>query len=182
MAFLWGSIALVTGYSGYQSSNALLEIISGISFLLIIVAVITITKNNNAAQVFPLLLACSLLVLAWFADSFFWFIILFDLFATAALLFTFRLMPTVNNFILHAQDGSTLMEIKKLEFKDGDLIIKGKMMGTMPTVAQMRPEEVWKALSMMPFSVLLGLPAYLFKAWKTKGISVKPAQTKKYGY
>jgi len=175
------SLALLSGYQGFQSSVAIYWIISGTSLLLAICAFTITTYDSKAVHWIAILLALSLLVQPWFVEYLRGFIFVVGMFAVMFLLFTLRLMPTVKNFILHAQDGATLMEVKKLEFKDGNLIVKGKMMGTMPTVAQMRPEEIWKAISMLPLVVLLSFPAFLFKAWKSKGDQpVKKTNTVEY--
>lgn len=163
------SLMLLSGYQGYRSSFAIYWIISGSSLLLSTCTFTLTAYNSKTVHWITILLALSLIVQPWFVEYLRWLTFIVGLVAAVFLMFTIRLMPTVKNFILHAQDGATLMEIKKLEFKDGNLIVKGKMMGTMPTVAQMRPEEIWKALSMMPLGVLLGFPAYLYKAWKSKG-------------
>ena len=89
-----------------------------------------------------------------------------------------RLRHKAKNFVLNAQDGSVLMEIRRVEFKGSDLLIRGKMMGTMPTVASMRPEEVWKALTMVPFKVIIYLPVRLFRAWRSAG---KPPKAQQHG-
>lgn len=175
-------LILFSGYQGNETSKLVYWIISGTSLLLTICAMILASLNVKSLHWISILLAFIIIVLSWFVDEFCWFTFIIGAFSLMVLVSTIRLMPIVKNFILHAQDGSILMEIKRVEFKGDNLIIRGKMMGTMPTVAEMRPEEIWKALSMIPLGVLLGFPGYLLKAWRSKGISSKQTKAPKFGY
>jgi hypothetical protein len=176
---------LLTLFSGYQANETFIFsywIISGTSLLMTTCAMVLSGKNIKFLHWVSILLAITLIVLSWFVVELCLLTFIIGLFSLIVLISSIRLLPTVENFILHAQDGSILMEIKKVEFKKDNLIVRGKMMGTMPTVAEMRPEEIWKAFSLIPLGVLLGFPAYLFKAWKTKGISKKQTNAPKFGY
>jgi len=46
------------------------------------------------------------------------------------------------------------------------LVVRGKMMGTMPTTAHMHPDEIWKALTMMSLNVILRFPRLIYLGWK----------------
>ena len=59
---------------------------------------------------------------------------------------------------LYAPDKSVLMEVSKIERKGDDLVLKGKVFGTMPMTAVLTPEEAKKG------SKLLGLPLLAFIA------------------
>lgn len=163
-------LCLMAVFEGYHTSLIVPWVISLTGFLTALFAGITSRYSNKGLHWATIVLAISLCGQAILVNNnLFWITLIVGIVSLLLLLFTLRLKSDTKNFILHAQDGSTLMEIRKLEFKDENLIIRGKMMGTMPTVARMQPEEVWKAISLIPPKVLLGFPAYLFKAWKTGG-------------
>ena len=67
---------------------------------------------------------------------------------------------------VYSQDNSELMEINSLE-RDGNLlVIKGKVFGTMPMTAKLRPEEARKGLRLLNFKLVLFLLTFLFRKGK----------------
>lgn len=182
IVILVGLLAIMAGLEAYHTSSIVPWAITISSFLIAILAGITSWRNNKELHWVTIVLTISLLGQAMFVHNYlFGITFIVGIVSLVLLFFTVRLRSDTKNFILHAQDGSTLMEIRKLEFKEENLVIRGKMMGTMPTVAKMQPEEVWKAISIMPAEVLLKFPAYLFKAWKTGGKSSNtPTKTQFY--
>lgn len=67
---------------------------------------------------------------------------------------------------VYAQDNSELMEISALE-RDGNLlVIKGKVFGTMPMTAKLRPQEARKGLRLLNFKLVLFLLTFLFRSGK----------------
>ena len=81
------------------------------------------------------------------------------------------------SFSLLSTDGLTLMEVTKVEFREDDLALKGKMMGTMPTTAVMTPEEAAKAIRLIPAELLKGVPRFLAAVHGLKWPLLPPAQT-----
>lgn len=67
---------------------------------------------------------------------------------------------------LYAPDNSVLMEISALERKGNELIVKGKVFGSMPMVAKLKPEEARKGLKMIGFKLALFLLTFLFRSTK----------------
>ena len=65
---------------------------------------------------------------------------------------------------LYAPDNSVLMEISALERKGNDLIVKGKVFGSMPMTAKLRPEEARKGLKLLGFKLTLFLLTFLFRS------------------
>ena len=63
---------------------------------------------------------------------------------------------------LYGPDNSVLMEISALERKGNELILKGKVFGSMPMVAKLPPEEARKGLKMIGFKLALFLLTFLF--------------------
>ncbi|GLJ00685.1 hypothetical protein [Sphingobium sp. BS19] len=64
---------------------------------------------------------------------------------------------------IYAPDKSNLMEISTLEAKDGNLVIKGKIMGSMPMTAVVRPEEARNVISLLNWKLALFLLSFLFR-------------------
>jgi hypothetical protein len=70
---------------------------------------------------------------------------------------------------LYAPDNSVLMEISALERKGNNLVVKGKVFGSMPMTALLRPEEARKGLKLMGFKLALFLLTFLFRSSKKPG-------------
>ena len=68
---------------------------------------------------------------------------------------------------LYGTDKKELMTVNKIEALDGVVVIKGKVFGTMPIVAVLRPEEARAALQMVSWKVAWTMFAMLFKRTKT---------------
>ena len=67
---------------------------------------------------------------------------------------------------VYSQDNTELMEIHSLE-RDGNLlVIKGKVFGTMPMTARLRPEEARKGLRLLNFKLAWFLITFLFRNGK----------------
>jgi len=64
---------------------------------------------------------------------------------------------------LYAQDKSVLLEISAIERKGNDLVLKGKVFGSMPMTAHLRPEEARKGLKLVGFKLGLFLLTFLFR-------------------
>ncbi len=174
---LW--ITVVSGIESFQTSSTATLLATGTGFFLVLLHGTLLLFNRKWMCQFVLFLGCCLVVLAWFVSvSLRWQLLTAGGLLTIVTFIAIRLLSVSQSFILHAQDGSTLMEIKKLEFKGTNLIIRGKMMGTMPTVAHMRPEEVWKAFSLISLHVFLRFPVLLFRAWMSAGKPGKSSNRK----
>ncbi len=55
---------------------------------------------------------------------------------------------------LMSQDDTVLMEIENLERQGNDLVIKGKVFGTMPIAAKLSPSECRNAFKMLGLRLL----------------------------
>ena len=64
---------------------------------------------------------------------------------------------------LYAQDKSVLLEISAIERKGNDLVLKGKVFGSMPMTAHLRPEEARKGLKLVGFKLGMFLLTFLFR-------------------
>jgi hypothetical protein len=67
---------------------------------------------------------------------------------------------------MFTREGLEMMEVKSIEREGERLIIKGKVMGSMPTTLCVRPEDVWAAWRLMPWSVIFRLPLMLLKGFR----------------
>ena len=62
---------------------------------------------------------------------------------------------------IYGADGKEMMTVTSIERVDSDLVIKGKLFGTMPVTARLKPAEARKALGLLrprTFLFLLSLP------------------------
>ena len=64
---------------------------------------------------------------------------------------------------LYSVDNSKLMEIDKLERSGKELLIKGRVFGTMPMTARLSPSEARKGLKLLNFRLALFLLTFLLR-------------------
>lgn len=66
---------------------------------------------------------------------------------------------------MFTKDGIEMMDVQSIS-RDGDnLVMKGKMMGSMYAAIYLRPEDVWQALRLLSFSTFMRLPVMLAKGF-----------------
>lgn len=65
--------------------------------------------------------------------------------------------------ILYAQDDTALMEIQAVERSGPDLLIKGKVFGTMPITARLTPQQARQGLKLMSLRTVLFLLTLPFR-------------------
>ena len=63
---------------------------------------------------------------------------------------------------LHTPDGNELMEELRLEREGDQLVVRGTIMGTMPTKAVIRPENLRAAFALLSPRLLFDLLRLLF--------------------
>jgi len=61
-----------------------------------------------------------------------------------------------------------LMSVRAIERDGDDLVVKGKIFGTMPMTARLRPEEARAALKLLNFRTILFLVTFLFRPARKK--------------
>jgi hypothetical protein len=64
---------------------------------------------------------------------------------------------------IFGHDDSELIEIHSLEREDGTLLMKGKVFGSMPMTAKLKPEEARSALKLLNFKLAIFLLTFLFR-------------------
>ncbi len=63
---------------------------------------------------------------------------------------------------VHTPEGNELMEVLKVQ-REGDLlVVRGVIMGTMPTRAVLRPEELRASFKLISWSLIVGVVGLLF--------------------
>ena len=62
---------------------------------------------------------------------------------------------------LYTPDGNELMEVQRLEREGNVLVVRGTIMGTMPTRAVIRPGQLRAALSLLRPRLILQIIALL---------------------
>ena len=64
---------------------------------------------------------------------------------------------------IYAADKSELMQVSKIERKGNDLVLKGKVFGTMPMSATLTPEQARAAFKLLSFKLVLFLITLPFR-------------------
>jgi len=64
---------------------------------------------------------------------------------------------------LYGSDNKELMSVASLSRDGNNLVIKGKIFGTMPLTAKLKPQEARAALKMMDFKTILFLVTLIFR-------------------
>jgi hypothetical protein len=64
--------------------------------------------------------------------------------------------------------GKELMTVRKLDFEDGQLVIRGKIFGAMPMVAKLTPEEARAGLKLLGWRQMLKLLPFILS--RSKGV------------
>ena len=64
---------------------------------------------------------------------------------------------------LHTPEGRELMEVQRVAREGNQLVVRGLIMGTMPTRAVIRPEQIRAAFGLLSWGLLWGVIALLFK-------------------
>jgi len=68
---------------------------------------------------------------------------------------------------LYGSDNKELMSVTSLARDGNNLVIKGKIFGTMPLTAKLKPEEARAALKLMDFKTILFLLTIIFRRSKS---------------
>jgi hypothetical protein len=64
---------------------------------------------------------------------------------------------------LYSADKSELMQVNAIERDGSDLLIKGKVFGTMPMTARLTPTQARKGLKLMRLRIFFFLVSMLFR-------------------
>jgi hypothetical protein len=64
---------------------------------------------------------------------------------------------------LRSKDGTEMMDVASLRRVGDVLVVKGKIMRSMPATIHLRPEDLWQAFSLFSWHLLLWLPWLMLK-------------------
>lgn len=64
---------------------------------------------------------------------------------------------------IRGQDNSELMQITAIERQGSELVMKGKVFGSMPMAAKVSPQEARNALKLLNFRLVFFLLTFLFR-------------------
>ncbi|PKO28191.1 MAG: hypothetical protein CVU24_04480 [Betaproteobacteria bacterium HGW-Betaproteobacteria-18] len=67
---------------------------------------------------------------------------------------------------MFSKDGIEMMEVKSIQQDGSNLLMKGKIMGSMATSIVIKPEDCWQALKLIGWKLLLRMPAILFQGYR----------------
>lgn len=65
--------------------------------------------------------------------------------------------------ILYSPDNTALMEVQSIERSGNELVIRGKVFGTMPITARLTPEQARKGLKLLRPRLALFVLSMLFR-------------------
>ena len=77
---------------------------------------------------------------------------------------------------VYDRGGAPMVDVKSLRMKDDTILMKALLLQSMPSTVYVRPDEVWKVLTMIPFDLVKQLPAFLVKGYKDCRAQQKEAQ------
>lgn len=66
-----------------------------------------------------------------------------------------------SSIVAYDRSGSEMSRMSKIHYKNGEIVIKAVLLGSMPATLIIRPVEVWKALSIVDFSIIANIFALL---------------------
>jgi hypothetical protein len=64
---------------------------------------------------------------------------------------------------IRGQDNSELMHVTSIERQGSELVMKGKVFGSMPVAAKVSPQEARNALKLLNFRLVIFLLTFLFR-------------------
>ncbi len=67
---------------------------------------------------------------------------------------------------MFSKDGVEMVDVKSVD-RDGDrLVLKTKVMGSMPATIVLRPQDLWEAMRLLCWPLVLHLPGMLYRGWR----------------
>jgi hypothetical protein len=67
---------------------------------------------------------------------------------------------------LVSKDGIEMMDIRSVQREGEVLVVRGKVMGSMPTTIHVRPENLWQAWQLLDWKLLFALPGLLLTGYR----------------
>ncbi len=67
---------------------------------------------------------------------------------------------------MYSREGQTLVDVTEMRREGDNIIMKGKLMNAYCMNIYVRPEEVWRMLSLLSWSIISYAPVMLIKGWR----------------
>jgi hypothetical protein len=64
---------------------------------------------------------------------------------------------------IYTPDKSELMDVSSIRRENGNLVVSGKIMGSMPMKAVIRPQDARQGLKLLDFKTIVFLLTFLFR-------------------
>lgn len=78
---------------------------------------------------------------------------------------------------MFSKEGVEMVEVKTVDRDHDRLVLKTKVMGSMAATIVLRPQDVWEAMSLLSWSLVIRLPGILFKGWRQSRCAANPSKT-----
>ncbi len=76
---------------------------------------------------------------------------------------------------MYSKDGIEMMDVKSISLDGDNLVVKGKMMGTMATTIILKPKDTWESLHLFSLGTIFAMPKILFKGLMASRKAKAPA-------
>lgn len=67
---------------------------------------------------------------------------------------------------MFSKEGIEMVDVRCIELDGEQLLLKTKVMGSMAATIVLRPPDVWAALKLLSWRLLLRMPVILFMGWR----------------
>ena len=84
-----------------------------------------------------------------------------------------RFARTYATASFYDRGGAPMVDVKSLRMKDGDILMKALLLQSMPSTVYVKPDEVWKVLTMVPFDLIKRMPGYLLRGYRECALQEK---------
>jgi hypothetical protein len=78
---------------------------------------------------------------------------------------------------LMSKDGTEMMDIRSLDREGEVLVLRGKIMRSMPATIHLRPEDLWQAFRLFSGPLLLRLPYLMLKGFRRARRASRPTKS-----
>lgn len=92
--------------------------------------------------------------------------VLVGLIAAALAFIATRFTTTYKTASFYDRGGAPMVDVQSLRYKDGDILMKALLLQSMPSTVYVKPDEVWKVLTMVPFDLIKQMPGFLYRGYK----------------
>ena len=165
--WLGGSTWIFAGTSALQGGVAL-----GVALLIIIFSFLGIRKKAKFWPAAIILLGVAFIIWAIISKvtgDAGWGIFIDELIVALLCVFLAYLVTQMfvfPNMTAVDRTGDALATMSNIKVKDGSIVVRAVLLGSMPSTIIIYPEEVWKLLPFIETNVITSLPGILYRGWK----------------